>query len=64
MERVDTCHAQVHRHRFTKSGAKGDRIPICDYQPGDHKLITGEMDRALDDYLDNWPQRVADWKAR
>lgn len=39
-------------------------FPYAITSPETHKLITGEMDRALDDYLDNWPQRVVDWKAR
>jgi hypothetical protein len=64
IERVDSCDDQVHRHRFCRSGANGDRIRICDYEPGDHTLIEREMDRALEDYTNSWPQRIRDWEAR
>lgn len=64
IERVDTCHEEVHRHRFSRSGAHDDRVSICQFAPGDHMLISGEMDRAYDNYLETWPQRVEEWRAR
>lgn len=63
IERVDTCHNEVHRHRFRSSGEQGDRVGICKFAPGDHMLITSEMDRAYANYFSTWPQRVDDWRA-
>lgn len=64
VERVDTCHQEVHRHRFRRSGIKADRVSICHFEPGDHILITREMERAYDDYLVTWPKRVEEWRTR
>jgi hypothetical protein len=63
-ERVDTCHDEVHRHRFCRSGVGEDRVSICHFAPGDHMLITTEMDRAYENYLGTWPQRIGEWRAR
>lgn len=64
VERVDTCHGEVHRHRFCGSGNKEEKIGICGFEPGDHKLLEIEHDRAYEDYLVTWSTRIADWRRR
>lgn len=64
IERVDTCHAEVHRHRFGLSGAEHARVLICPYSADDHRLVTEEHDRALDDLIDNWEHKVREWRRR
>lgn len=64
IERVDTCHSFVHRHRLSASDAEEEKIHICNFEPGDHMLLETEHDRAFDNYMSSWPQRVAEWRRR
>jgi hypothetical protein len=58
VERIDTCHREVHRHLMSPDGDEIDRISICPFQPGDYSLVEEEHRRAYDDYLNSYEHRV------
>ncbi|WHU45090.1 hypothetical protein QNM97_13625 [Gordonia sp. L191] len=65
--RVDTCHSEVHKHQFYRSGRPQQRDVICALHDADsleqaEDMICGCYDACYFDMADEWEDRLVRWK--
>jgi hypothetical protein len=61
IERVDTCHSEIHRHRFYRDRPE-DRVSIVELNPGDEALVDTEFLARYSQFVQGWVEMVRRWK--
>lgn len=67
VERVDTCHGVVHRHRFRSSGAPDDNVGSTNHlyalAPNMHNELGASYDEHFERLSSQWPQLIERWRS-
>lgn len=59
--RVDSDDGTVHKHLFDRDGGE-QRIDLVEIPPHRHDVVTAEYERAYDEIVDHWDERVGRWQ--
>lgn len=66
LERVDTCHKKVHRHKFAGSDSPDDHLgrvgKETPYGPNDHSLLSDHYDSEYARLTEQWREILGRWK--
>jgi hypothetical protein len=60
LERVDTCHSEIHRHRFYRDKPE-DRVTIYELIPGDEIIVDGEYQIQYEYLITHWELILDRW---
>jgi hypothetical protein len=67
IERVDTCHEELHRHRFRRSNPAEDNVgevnPLYSLGPNMHNELEASYDEHYVRLNSQWPQILEKWRA-